>query len=821
MTAVPSPEIYEKLATFYLGRGYDLSGGKLTDDLLLYDAKDLTTHALCVGMTGSGKTGLCLSLLEEAALDGVPVICVDPKGDLANLALSFPDLKPSDFKPWLEPSAASRKGLTVDQLADKTAKTWADGLASWGQSPGRVRAFRDAAEVSIYTPGSSTGLPLTVLKSFDAPPPDQRGGESMQQRVVAATSGLMTLLDIDADPLLSPEPILVSSILAHCWQQGQNVAIADLIGLIQSPPIKKLGVLDLDTFMPPSDRAKLAMRLNNLLASPAFASWLVGEPLSIDRLLYTPAGKPRISILSIAHLPQSQRMFFVTILLGELVAWMRTQRGTGSLRAIFYMDEVAGYFPPVANPPSKPPMLTLLKQARAFGLGVTLATQNPVDLDYKGLSNIGTWFLGRLQTERDKARVLEGLEGAAQQTGQKFDRAAMERTLASLGNRVFLMNNVHEDGPVTFQTRWAMSFLAGPLASPQIAELMAEQKRQVAEVQPPTQPATVAEPAGPVSSPTPRPVLPTGIEEKFLLLPARVRRPRPGYTHVYRPAVACTASLHYTRRGTDLDRWEDVARMIRITGANSPADGWTESEPVDADADFSDDPEAGYEFTELPAAWCSAREIGKLDTKLKSYLYRHRPLTIYRCEAADNEIAPPGSNESAARRHFEQPIREARDTATEDLRNKYAAKLDRIDDQIRTARDRVDREESQYEEAKMSSWMTIGSSVIGAFLGRKVASRTNVSRIGTAARSASRASAQKSDVRRAEESLEQLRIDREELEDELKRDLAELSEQFDPRTIPLETLTVRPLKGDLKVSDPFILWTPWAVDGDGIAVPVG
>ena len=807
MPDVPSPELYEKLATFYLGRRYDLAAGKLLDDLLLYDAKDLTTHALCVGMTGSGKTGLCLSLLEEAALDGVPVICVDPKGDLANLALSFPELRPKDFQPWLEPSAAARQGLSVEQFAEKTAKTWRDGLAAWGQTPDRVRAFGDAAEVSIYTPGSSTGLPLTVLKSFDAPPADQRSGESMQQRVVAATSGLMTLLDIDADPLLSPEPILVSSILTHCWSRGQDVAIADLIGLIQSPPIQKLGVLDLDTFMPPGERAKLAMRLNNLLASPAFASWLVGEPLSIDRLLHTAEGRPRISILSIAHLPQSQRMFFVTILLGELVAWMRTQRGTGSLRAIFYMDEVAGYFPPVANPPSKAPMLTLLKQARAFGLGVTLATQNPVDLDYKGLSNIGTWFLGRLQTERDKARVLEGLEGAAQQTGQKFDRAAMERTLASLGNRVFLMNNVHEDGPVTFQTRWAMSFLAGPLASPQIAELMAEQKTRSNVHSADATPASAPQRAAEVAPAAVRPPVPAGLDQRFLRSPLRVAPPAAGHRHVYQPAIACRASLHYTRRGTDLDRWEDVTRMIQMTDQNSPADGWRGSEPVDADAQLDDSPDQSYGFTELPPGWSSSREINKLDTKLKSYLYRHRPLTIYRCEVADNAIAPPGSSESAARQHFEHPIREARDVETEKLRDKYASKLDSLDDKIRAAGDRIDREEAQYEAARTSSWMSIGSSVIGAFLGRKIASRTNVSRIGTAARSASRASQQKSDVRRAEEAHEQLRIDRQEMEDELRRDIAELTRQYDPRTIELEKLTIRPLKGDLKVSDPFVLWT--------------
>src|SRR3990172_8052895 len=173
-------------------------------------------------------------------------------------------------------------------------------------------------------------------------------------------------------------------------------------------PFGKIGVVDLESFYPAAERTKLSMRLNNLLASPTFASWLEGEPLDVAEMLYTPAGKPRLAIVSIAHLDDAQRMFLVTILLNEGLAWIRTQPGTSSLRAILYMDEVFGFFPPSANPPSKTPMLTLLKQARAYGLGVVLATQNPVDLDYKGLGNAGTWFLGRLQTERDKLRVLYG-----------------------------------------------------------------------------------------------------------------------------------------------------------------------------------------------------------------------------------------------------------------------------------------------------------------------------------------------------------------------------------------------------------------------------
>src|SRR6478736_3289119 len=390
---------YEKLGAFYLGRVFDAASGKLADQPLLYDSRDLTTHAVCVGMTGSGKTGLCLALIEEAAIDGVPAILIDPKGDLGNLLLTFPSL-------------------------------------------------------------ATAGLPVSILRSFAAPPETVRGDEELLgDRVASTATSLLTLLGVDADPLQSREHILVATILAGAWSKGEDLDLAALIARIQNPGVSRIGVVDLESFFPAKDRFALAMRLNNLLAAPGFAAWLQGDALDAGALLRTPAGKPRISILSIAHLSDAERMFFVTLLLNQVLAWVRAQSGTTSLRAILYMDEIFGYFPPVANPPSKKPLLTLLKQARAFGMGIVLATQNPVDLDYKGLANAGTWFLGRLQTDRDKMRVLEGLEGAAAEAGGQFDRAAMDKLLSGLGKRVFLMNNVHESHPVLFETRWTLSYL--------------------------------------------------------------------------------------------------------------------------------------------------------------------------------------------------------------------------------------------------------------------------------------------------------------------------------------------------------------------------
>src|SRR5262245_2231767 len=426
---------FEKLGVFYLGRAFDLRAGKARDELVLYDSKDLVTHAVCVGMTGSGKTGLCLSVLEEAAIDGIPALVIDPKGDLGNLMLTFPELRGDDFLPWINEEDARRKGLSAPDFAKQQAELWKKGLADWGQDGARIARMRDAADIAIYTPGSNAGLPVSIVRSFAAPGRQTvDDGELFRERVSTTASSILALLGIDADPIQSREHILISSILGQAWRAGQDLDLASLINQIQSPPVQRVGVFDIESFFPAKDRFALAMQMNNLLAAPGFEAWMQGEPLDIDAMLHTPQGKPRISIFSIAHLGEAERMFFVSLLLNQTLGWMRSQPGTTSLRALVYMDEIFGYFPPTANPPSKTPLLTLLKQARAFGVGVMLATQNPVDLDYKGLANCGTWFIGRLQTERDKARVPEGLEGAAAMASSSFDRNAMEQTLAALGN---------------------------------------------------------------------------------------------------------------------------------------------------------------------------------------------------------------------------------------------------------------------------------------------------------------------------------------------------------------------------------------------------
>ena len=577
----------EKKGSFYLGRNYDWHKQQLDPDpakIIQYDAGDLTTHAVCVGMTGSGKTGLCLALLEEAALNGVPAIAIDPKGDLGNLLLAFPQLRPEDFRPWIDESEAQKKNVSPDELAKETADLWRNGLAKWNEDGARIQRYLDAVELTIYTPASNAGVPLTVLKSFAAPPKVVLDdADAMREKLVSTVSGLLSLLGIEADPVRSREHILLSQILEQTWRTGQSLDLPGMIRAIQSPPFAKVGFVDLESFFPVKDRTALAMQLNNLLASPGFSAWMEGDPLDVQKLFYTADKKPRLSIINIAHLNDTERMFFVTILLGELLAWVRAQPGTSNLRALFYMDEVFGYFPPSRNPPSKTPMLTLLKQARAFGLGIMLATQNPVDLDYKGLSNAGTWFLGRLQTERDKARVIEGLEGASAAAGSQFDRAKIDQMLSALGNRVFLMNNVHDNQPVVFQTRWCLSYFRGPLTRTQIQTLMASRKPKadVNQTMVGSADGTVrAGDAKPQAATQQRPLVPPEAGECFAV---SKRPPSSAERLEYRPALVGAARLHFVDAKHGVDQWQNVSvvSLLDDQSADSPwaqPDDWDESQ---------------------------------------------------------------------------------------------------------------------------------------------------------------------------------------------------------------------------------------------------
>lgn len=769
---------YEKLGAFYLGRRTD------NQQTLLYDSKDLVTHAVCVGMTGSGKTGLCIGLLEEAAIDGIPALVIDPKGDLANLLLMFPELRPSDFEPWVNEDDARKKGLATPEFAAQQAELWRNGLAKWGQDGGRIRRLREAADFAVYTPGSDAGIPLSVMSSFAAPPESTREDrEAMRDHVASTVTGLLGLAGIDADPIQSREHVLLANILQQAWTNGESLDLAGLIARVQSPPMSKIGVLDLDTFYPAKDRFALSMALNNMLASPGFEAWMTGEPLDIDRLLYTSSGKPRVSILSIAHLSDSERMFFVSLLLNQTLAWMRKQSGTTSLRAIVYMDEIFGYFPPVANPPSKKPLLTMLKQARAFGVGIVLATQNPVDLDYKGLANTGTWFIGRLQTERDKARVLEGLEGASAAAGGKFDKQAMERTLAGLGNRVFLMNNVHDDEPVLFETRWCMSYLRGPLSRPQIRQLMNGR-------QPSAPPASTAAPASGGS----RPVLPPDVPQFFLPF-------RGSGKPSYEPVILGAADVHFTDPKLGVDELRKVLVSAPVT-ASAVAVDWEHCEECGVDVDELEKmPEEGASFVAPPPEAAKAKNYAAWQKDFSAWLFRSQSVELFRAPAL-KLTSQPGESERDFRIRLAQAQHERRDELAAQLRAKYAPKLAALEERKRKALQVVERERQQASAQKVQSVLDVGASLLGAFLGRRGSAATKVS---GAARSMQRASKESSDVGRAEETAEAIDQQIRSLQEQFDADVASVTKDAD---VEVETMRVMPKKTNITVKFVALGWRP-------------
>jgi hypothetical protein len=804
---------YEKLGAFYLGRPYDLAAKQGREgELLLYDSKDLVTHAVCVGMTGSGKTGLCIGLLEEAAIDGIPAIVIDPKGDLPNLLLTFPELEPADFMPWVNEDDARKKGLSVDEYGSQQAELWKKGLADWGQSGARIRRLREAADFAVYTPGSTAGLPVSILSSFAAPPAalvDDR--ELLSDRVATTVSSLLGLLGIEADPIKSREHILLSTILDAAWRAGRDLDLASLIGAIQTPGLGKVGVLDLETFYPAGERFELAMALNNLLAAPGFAAWMEGEPLEIDRMLYTAEGKPRVAIFSIAHLGDAERMFFVSLLLNQVLGWMRGQSGTTSLRALVYMDEIFGYFPPVANPPSKAPLLTLLKQGRAYGLGVVLATQNPVDLDYKGLSNTGTWFIGRLQTERDKARVLEGLEGVAAGSGQRFDRGAMEETLAGLGKRVFLLNNVHEDEPVVFETRWVMSYLRGPLTREQIRRLTDPRRAAAATAAAAASGAATATRPAPGAAAAGRPMLPPEIPQHFVPLRGNAA---PGHELVYRPMVLAAGRVHFADRKTKVEASEELVTLTPLAGEALAVD-WAEALEVDVDVgDLIDAPEAAARYGELPAAAAKKTSFTAWKKEFADWLYRNRSLELYLSPTL-GEFSKPGESEQEFRLRLGQSAREARDEALEKLRKKYAPKLATLEERIRRAEQAVEREAEQAKQQKMQTAISVGATMLSAVLGRKALSRSSMGRATTAARGMGRSMKEAQDVERARETVEATQKRLADLEAEFEAETEEVRQTYDPALEDLETVVVRPKKKDIAVNLVALAWAPhWERDGE-------
>jgi len=793
---------FEKLGLFYLGREYDVASGKVLDTPILYDSRDLVTHAVCVGMTGSGKTGLCLSLIEEAAIDGVPVIAIDPKGDLGNLLLTFPSLAESDFRPWIDEDEARRAGLSPDAFAAQQAETWRKGLAEWGQDGARIERLRKSADFAIYTPGSRAGLPVSVLQSFAAPPAAIRDdAELLGERAGSTATSLLSLAGVDAPPR-SREHTIVTNVFTTAWKEGRDLDLAALIQQIQAPPFQRVGVVDLEAFFPQRERFDLAMRFNAVLAAPGFEQWFEGAPLDPARLFYTADGRPRVAVFSIAHLGDAERMFFVSLLLNHVVGWMRGLTGTSSLRAIVYMDEIAGYFPPVATPPSKGPLLTLLKQGRAFGLGVVLTTQNPVDLDYKGLSNIGTWFLGRLQTERDKSRMLDGLEGS---TAGSMDRDKVDRILSALGKRVFLLHNVHDDGLVTFQTRWTMSYLRGPLSRDQIRVLMGSRaKSEPATPRPPDEPGAAVAPkrvsSAEAASDQP-PVLQPGIQQFFLPAASAPSKPT-----VYSPVVLGAARLGFSDAKLGVDATRDVMFAAHI-GTGPIAVDWAAASRLDvALADLERQPQNGASFQMVPSAASQPKSYPAWEKAFKQWLTQNERVELFR-HRETGLISRPDETEGDFKVRVHDGARASRDQAVEAVRQKYAAKRAALAERLRRAESATARESEQSTQQKIQTAVSIGATLMGALFGRKAISVGNLGRATTAARGVGRTMKEAGDVQRASETADAVRAQVKELDDQVRVETQTIAAAFDSPPV-LERVTLLPGRGQVSVQLVALGWDP-------------
>ncbi|MBL8057142.1 MAG: hypothetical protein JNK29_10615 [Anaerolineales bacterium] len=823
---------------FFLGRHLDPHTHQPTDRRLEYDPRDLTTHAVCVGMTGSGKTGLCVTLLEEAALAGLPAILIDPKGDIANLLLQFPELRPEDFRPWVNVDEARRARLEVDTYAAQTAERWRAGLAEWGLGADDLRRLKDAADWAVYTPGSDAGRPVSILKSLERPDlPWDENQELLRERIAGLCAGLLGLIGVEADPVKSREHILLANLFEHAWKNGEDLDLAGLIAAVQTPPFPKLGVFEVDRFYPEADRLELALRLNAIVAAPSFQSWIGGEPLDVDALLRTADGRPRISILYVAHLSDAERMFFITLLLEQVVSWLRAQPGTTSLRGLLYFDEVFGYLPPHPfNPPSKVPLLRLLKQARAFGLGVMLVTQNPVDLDYKGLTNTGTWLIGKLQTERDKARLLDGLQTVASaQRGAALDLPALDTLISALAPRTFLLHNVHADGPAVFQTRWAMSYLAGPLTREQLRVFKPAPSETPASFTLPGDGhkprAASAKPAAFSPGPASPTVIPAAVPQYFLPVTRTLedavaawreatgnKRAQFGQAVelVYRPALLAQAVVRYTqaRAGLNTDR-----RFTYWAEGPLPdfAPHWREHETrsVNAAALARQAPPAARQTGEPPAGLSDPKRLAAWQKDLVNYLYRTADFTLH-----ENPRLKLFSRPGQSFEEFRAQCQAAADQGLHDevraIREKYDRKLDRLEDKLVAEQRELQEGEDELRAREAESRWTGIENVLGLVLGytpyRPMSTATGKDRLAKKARA---------DLEQSEESVQRLQTQITALKQEAQAGFQASQAKWQAVAEGIRELRVTPRRSDILVELFGLGWRPhWQIDVDGAAVEI-
>nr|MBP6289975.1 DUF87 domain-containing protein [Aliarcobacter sp.] len=750
---------YEKLKLFYIGK--EKIDGQITP--LVYQNKDLLTHAAIIGMTGSGKTGLGVTLLEEAAIDAIPSIIIDPKGDMTNLLLNFPELNPSDFEPWLDDSEVSNSGGTKEELAIKVSNSYKEGIQRDFQDLSRVKKLKDSADFTIYTPGSSAGIQVSILSSFKAPTIEILEDMELFSNIINSTvHSILSLIDNKSDET-SKESILLASIFTSYFKEQRDLTLEELITLIVTPPFSKIGVFDLETFFPQSDRLKFALKINTIIASPSFSTWLEGESLDISKMLYSQSGKAKVNIFSIAHLNDSQRMFFVTILLNQILAWMRRQEGTTSLKALLYMDEIFGYFPPQANPPSKQPMLTLLKQARSFGIGVILSTQNPVDIDYKGLSNIGTWFIGRLQTKQDIEKVIDGLSSASE---KGLNKQELSLALGTLAKRNFIMKNINEEHIKTFETRWALSYLKGPLSKDAIKKLM-ENKKNNSPKNLEEKKSEVNEPFIDVSKGKSKPVIVSSIKEKYSYSSQNNAYYMQGYL-----LFSCSVHYLYTLKNVDLK--ENINFKIYLDEKATEIN-FDEKEDV-LIYSFDEKEKTNSFYYELPSFIQNEKELKLLERDFADYVYRNFKLTLYK-----NDTLKISSKQYESLDDFkiriQDRLNEQIDEKIENLKQKFEKENTLLEQKISKLFEKLKKEEQDSISATTNSIISIGTSILGAFFGKSTKTAI-VSKVATSSRGVSKALKERSDIKTVQGEIDDLQSLQDGLEEKLKIEIEKINDEF-------------------------------------------
>ena len=782
---------YEKLKLFYIGKE-ELAKDVYTP--LVYKNKDLLTHAAIIGMTGSGKTGLGISLLEEAAIDNIPSIIIDPKGDMGNLLLTFPNLQGSDFEPWIEEQDAINNGVTLKEHAQNTANLWKKGIEGDFQNIQRIEKLKNAADFTIYTPGSNAGVQISILSSFKAPSREVLEDNDLLVSLINSTvSSILSLIEEKNDSI-SKESILISSIFMNYYSAGKDLNLEQLISLIVTPPFEKVGIFDLETFFAQDDRLKLALKLNTIIANPSFKSWIEGETLDISNLLYDENGKAKVSIFSIAHLNDSQRMFFVSLLLNQMVSWMRRQEGTSSLKALLYMDEIFGYFPPSANPPSKQPMLTLLKQARSFGVGIILSTQNPVDIDYKGLANIGTWFIGRLQTKQDKEKVIDGLSSASE---GKIDKNEIENLLSNLEKRTFIMKNINEDGIKVFKTRWALSYLKGPISKDDIKKLMINKINQSdSKVIENDLEKEIPKLHIPKAEQSLKPIITSNINQKYLYTSQN-------NSYYLQPYLTFSCNIHFinTEKAIDLETNESFKIYL---DENMKDINFEEKEQLE-NASFEEKERANSSYYALPIFVQNEKEIKSIEKDFSDYIYRDTKLTLYKNDAL-KIVSKQDETLSDFKIRLQDRLNEKIDEEVEKLQIKFQKSNDSIEDKLSNLYEKLEREEQQSSATTTDTLISIGTSLLGAFFGKSALTKTNIGKVASSAKGASRILKERNDIKYVEADILQLQEEQKTLqkilEDEIKKiNTSNLSSNYE-----IEEIFIKPKRSDIYNIKLELLW---------------